>query len=74
MDRGRIEQLDAPSKIHGFPKNPNRDALRAIRSEISHNPAVFPDAAAMKRLHMMRELDWRNRRVLNCIWTEIRLR
>ena len=54
--------------------NPNRDALRAIRPEISDNPAVFPDAAAMKRLQMMRDLDRKSRRVLNRIWTEIKLR
>lgn len=54
--------------------NPNRDALRAIRPEISDNPAVFPDAAAMKRLAMMRDLDRKSRRVLNRIWTEIKLR
>lgn len=54
--------------------NPNRDALRAIRPEISDNPAVFPDAAAMQRLAMMRDLDRKSRRVLNRIWTEIKLR
>lgn len=54
--------------------NPNRDALRTIRPEIADNPAVFPDAAAMQRLHMMRDLDRKSRRVLNRIWTEIKLR
>lgn len=54
--------------------NPNRDALRTIRPEISDNPAVFPDAAAMERLAMMRDLDRKSRRVLNRIWTEIKLR
>jgi spermidine/putrescine transport system substrate-binding protein len=54
--------------------NPNRDALRTIRPEIAHNPAVFPDATTLQRLHMMRDLDRRSRRVLNRIWTEIKLR
>lgn len=54
--------------------NPNRDAMRFIRPEIAHNPAIFPDAAHLKRLHMMRDLDRRSRRVLNRIWTEIKLR
>jgi spermidine/putrescine transport system substrate-binding protein len=54
--------------------NPNRDALRTIRPEIAHNPAVFPDAVTLQRLHMMRDLDRRSRRVLNRIWTEIKLR
>jgi len=54
--------------------NPNREALRYIRPEIADNPAVFPDAAAMQRLRMMRDLDRKSRRVLNRIWTEIKLR
>lgn len=54
--------------------NPNRDAMRFIRPEIAHNPAIFPDAAHLKRLHMMRDLDRRSRRILNRIWTEIKLR
>ncbi len=54
--------------------NPNRDALRYIRREIADNPAVFPDAEHLKRLEMMRDLDRRSRRVLNRIWTEIKLR
>jgi spermidine/putrescine transport system substrate-binding protein len=45
-----------------------------IRPEIAHNRAVFPDAASMKRLEMMRDLDRKSRRILNRIWTEIKLR
>lgn len=54
--------------------NPNREALRYIRREIADNPAVFPDAAHLQRLQMMRDLDRKSRRVLNRIWTEIKLR
>jgi spermidine/putrescine transport system substrate-binding protein len=54
--------------------NPNRDAMRYIRPEIAQNRAVFPDAESMKRLAMMRDLDRKSRRVLNRIWTEIKLR
>jgi spermidine/putrescine transport system substrate-binding protein len=54
--------------------NPNRDAMRYIRPEIAQNRAVFPDAGSMKRLAMMRDLDRKGRRVLNRIWTEIKLR
>ena len=54
--------------------NPNRAALAYIRPEIADNRAVFPDAATLNRLEMMRDLDRKNRRVLNRIWTEIKLR
>jgi spermidine/putrescine transport system substrate-binding protein len=54
--------------------NPNRAAMAYIRPEIAHNRAVFPDAASMKRLEMMRDLDRKSRRILNRIWTEIKLR
>jgi spermidine/putrescine transport system substrate-binding protein len=54
--------------------NPNRDAMAHIRPEIADNRAVFPDAATQSRLEMLRDLDRRSRRVLNRIWTEIKLR
>jgi len=54
--------------------NPNREAMRHIRPEIADNRAVFPDAATLSRLEMMRDLDRKSRRVLNRIWTEIKLR
>ncbi|HRH81386.1 MAG TPA: spermidine/putrescine ABC transporter substrate-binding protein [Thiobacillaceae bacterium] len=54
--------------------NPNRAAMDHIRPEIADNRAVFPDAATLRRLEMMRDLDRRSRRVLNRIWTEIKLR
>ena len=54
--------------------NPNRDAMRFIAPELTRNPAVFPDAQAMQRLEMMRDLTPAQRRLLNRIWTEIKLR
>ena len=53
---------------------PNRAAMRHIRPEIADNRAVFPDAATLRRLEMLRDLDRKSRRVLNRIWTEIKLR
>jgi hypothetical protein len=44
------------------------------RPEIADNRAVFPDAATLARLEMMRDLDRHSRRVLNRLWTEIKLR
>ena len=54
--------------------NPNQAAMFHIHPEIADNRAVFPDAATLKRLEMMRDLDRKSRRVLNRIWTEIKLR
>ena len=54
--------------------NPNRAAMRFIRPDIAADPAIFPDAATLGRLEMLRDLDRRSRRVLNRIWTEIKLR
>jgi spermidine/putrescine transport system substrate-binding protein len=54
--------------------NPNRDAMAHVRGEIAADPAIFPDAATLGRLEMLRDLDRRSRRVLNRIWTEIKLR
>ncbi|KAF0099381.1 MAG: spermidine/putrescine transport system substrate-binding protein [bacterium] len=54
--------------------NPNQAAIAHIHPEIADNRAVFPDAVTLKRLEMMRDLDRKSRRVLNRIWTEIKLR
>lgn len=54
--------------------NPNRAAMRHIRPEIAGNPAVFPGPDILDRLEMLRDLDRKSRRVLNRIWTEIKLR
>jgi spermidine/putrescine transport system substrate-binding protein len=54
--------------------NPNRAAMPHIHPEIAGNRAIFPDAAGLRRLEMMRDLDRGSRRVLNRIWTEIKLR
>ena len=54
--------------------NPNREAMRHIAPEIAGNPAVFPATEGMKHLEMLRDLDRKSRRVLNRLWTEIKLR
>ncbi|MDE3009723.1 MAG: spermidine/putrescine ABC transporter substrate-binding protein [Pseudomonadota bacterium] len=54
--------------------NPNAAAMPFIRPEIAGNRAVFPDAASVKRLEMLRDLDRQRRRVLNRMWVEIKLR
>lgn len=54
--------------------NPNGAAMPHIRPEISGNPAIFPAAAQFSQEEMMRDLDYRQRRVMNRIWTEIKVR
>lgn len=54
--------------------NPNAAAMRHIDPELQRNTAVFPDAATLARLEMVRDLTPGQRRVLNRLWTEIKLR
>jgi spermidine/putrescine transport system substrate-binding protein len=54
--------------------NPNADARPYIRPEILANAAVFPDAATLLRLEMMKDYDRRTRRLVNRLWTEIKVR
>jgi len=54
--------------------NPNAEAVRYIRPEITSNTAVFPDKAALARMEMLRDLDRKHRRLLNRMWIEIKVR
>ncbi len=45
-----------------------------IAPKIADNRAVSPDASAMQRLEMLRDMNRQQRRVLNRIRTEIKLR
>ena len=52
--------------------NPNSAALPYIKPEIAKNTAIFPDAAHAAKLEMLKDLNSKQRRALNRIWTEIR--
>lgn len=54
--------------------NPNRAAMRFIDPEIAGDPAIFPPPAQIRRLEMLRDLGRSQRRVLNRLWLEIKLR
>lgn len=54
--------------------NPNANAMRYILPEIRNNKAVFPDKTVLARLEMLRDLDRRQRRLLNRMWIEIKVR
>ena len=53
--------------------NPNADALKYIRPEITKVSAIFPDQATLPKLEMLKDLNSKQRRVLNRIWTEIKI-
>jgi spermidine/putrescine transport system substrate-binding protein len=54
--------------------NPNAAAMSFIDPAIRDNPAVFPDPQAMKRLEQLRDMPRKERRLLNRMWTEIKVR
>jgi spermidine/putrescine transport system substrate-binding protein len=54
--------------------SPNADAMRAIRPEIAANRTIFPDAQQVARMQQLRDLDRRQRRLLNRMWIEIKVR
>ena len=54
--------------------NPNAAAMPYIEPAIRDNPAVFPDAEAMKRLEQLRDMPRKERRLMNRMWTEIKVR
>ncbi|AMO98552.1 bacterial extracellular solute-binding family protein [Collimonas arenae] len=54
--------------------NPNADAAKYIKPEIANNPAIFPDKAGFAKLEMLKDLNGKQRRAINRIWTEIRAR
>ena len=54
--------------------SPNAGAMRHIRPEIASNRAIFPDRQQLARMQQLRDLDGRQRRLLNRIWIEIKVR
>ena len=54
--------------------NPNAAAMEYIEPDVRDNAAVFPGAEGMKKLQQLRDLPRRERRLLNRLWTEIKVR
>ena len=54
--------------------NPNAEAMQYVRTDIAANSAVFPDKVALARMEMLHDLDRRQRRLLNRMWIEIKVR
>ena len=54
--------------------NPNAAAMPYILPAIAANPGIFPRAADLPRLEMLRDFEPGLRRTLSRIWTEIKVR
>lgn len=54
--------------------NPNAAATPHLLPEIAANPGIFPPAADLKRLEMLRDFEPKLRRTLSRMWTEIKVR
>jgi spermidine/putrescine transport system substrate-binding protein len=52
--------------------NPNKEAIKYIKSEILKNPAIFPDKTMMSKLEQLKDLTPAQRRLRNRMWTEIK--
>ena len=52
--------------------NPNAEAMQYIKPEIKSIKAVFPDAASTRHLEQLKDLNKKERQLLNKIWTEIK--
>ena len=54
--------------------NPNAAAMPYIDPAVRDNPAVFPGPEGMKKLQQLRDLPRKERRLMNRLWTEIKVR
>jgi spermidine/putrescine transport system substrate-binding protein len=52
--------------------NPNTDAMRYIKPELTKLPAVFPPAEVKAKLEQLKDLTVAQRRLRNKLWTEIK--
>ncbi|MDH5471487.1 MAG: spermidine/putrescine ABC transporter substrate-binding protein [Gammaproteobacteria bacterium] len=54
--------------------NPNKAAAEFIDAEIKKQTAIFPDAATLARLETIEATSAKQRRLLNKLWTEIKIK
>ena len=54
--------------------SPNAAAMRLIRPEIAENRAIFPGPEQLKHMQQLHELTRAERRLLNRMWIEIKVR
>jgi spermidine/putrescine-binding protein len=54
--------------------NVNAAAMPYIDDAVRNNRAVFPGPEGMKRLQMLKDYGRKERRLMNRLWTEIKVR
>lgn len=54
--------------------NPNSDAMKYVKPDLTKMKAVFPDAATSAKLEMLKDQDGKTRRLMNRLWTEIKVK
>ena len=54
--------------------NPNSDALKYVKPELTKMSSVFPSAAQSSKLEMLKDQDAKTRRLMNRMWTEIKVK
>ena len=54
--------------------SPNQASAQFIKAEVRKNTAIFPDAAALKNLQQLKDMNAKERRDLNRTWSEIKLK
>ena len=54
--------------------NPNAAAIPYIRADMLRSPAIFPRKSDLPHLYQLQALTVKNRRELNRVWSEIKLR
>jgi len=54
--------------------NPNSEATKSIKPEITKMAAIFPSKETTTTLEMLKDLSTKDRRDLNRMWTEIKLK
>jgi len=54
--------------------NPNADAMKYVKPELTKMQPVFPDAVTSARLEMLKDQDAKTRRLMNKLWTEIKVK
>lgn len=54
--------------------SPNTGAEKFIKPDVKKNRAIFPDKTELAKLEQLKDFDAKNRRALNKIWTDIKVK
>lgn len=54
--------------------SPNIGAEKFVHADVKKNKAIFPDKAQLAKFEQLRDFDAKNRRALNKLWTDIKVK